>query len=83
LITTTRDTVFICEFKYEKLESKENETTEALEARRGVLLLKALNKAKEQIEFKRYADRYKSQYPLVKLMAVAIVGRAEVLLEIY
>jgi hypothetical protein len=46
LITTTRDTVFICEFKYEKLESKENETTEALEARRGTLLLK-LNKAKE------------------------------------
>jgi hypothetical protein len=83
LITTKKDTVFVSEFKYEKLEPKENESTEALEARKGALLLKALNKAKEQIEFKRYADRYKSQYQQVKLMAVAIVGRADVLLEIY
>jgi hypothetical protein len=83
LITTKKDTVFVCEFKYEKLEPKENESTEDLEARRGALLLKALNKAKEQIEFKRYADRYKNQNQMVKLMAVAIVGRAEVLLEIY
>ncbi|MDR3205078.1 MAG: hypothetical protein LBV23_10125, partial [Deltaproteobacteria bacterium] len=59
------------------------EPLEALEARRGALLLKALNKAKEQIEFKRYADRYKSEYQLVKLVAVGIVGRTDVLLEIY
>jgi hypothetical protein len=34
LITTRKDTVFVGEFKYEKLEPKKNETTEALEARR-------------------------------------------------
>ncbi|MDR3204834.1 MAG: PD-(D/E)XK nuclease domain-containing protein, partial [Deltaproteobacteria bacterium] len=83
LITTRKDTVFVCEFKYEKLEPKETETIVALEARKQALLLKAINKAKEQIEFKRYADRYKSEYRVVKLVAVGIVGRTDVVLEIY
>jgi hypothetical protein len=70
-------------FLPKELRPKKNETLDALEARRQALLLKALNKAKEQIKFKRYADRYKSEYQEVKLVAVGIVGRTEVILEIY
>jgi hypothetical protein len=73
-------TVFITEFKYEKFTPEPNQGNEA---KRRKLMKTALKRAKDQIKFRRYDASYQDEYPLVKKLAVGIVGKADVLLEIY
>jgi hypothetical protein len=80
LIPGRAGTVFIGEFKYEKFTPEPNKDNEA---ERRKLMERALNRAKEQIEFRRYDARYRDEYPVVKRLAVGIVGKSDVLLEIY
>jgi hypothetical protein len=47
------------------------------------LLTRALDQAKNQIKNRRYEAKARCEKPIVKRMAVAVVGRTDVLVEIY
>ncbi|MDR1165313.1 MAG: ATP-binding protein [Deltaproteobacteria bacterium] len=71
---------FVCEFKYEQFVEIENRDTEkALKN----LLAKGIKRAKKQIKDKGYADGYGTEYKIVKKVAVSIVGKTNVAVEIY
>jgi hypothetical protein len=80
LIYLPKRAVFVAEFKYEKFKSEPNAENEA---KRLELLAEALNLAKAQIEYRRYDARFRDEYPVVKRLAVAIVGKTDVAAEIY
>jgi hypothetical protein len=84
LIHVPPGTVFIAEFKYEKLAIEPGEKNEEKnEIKRRKLLTKALNDAKTQIKNRRYEARYSDEYPVVKKLAVGIAGKTDVVAEIY
>jgi hypothetical protein len=84
LIHVPPGTVFIAEFKYEKLAIEPGEKNdEKNEIKRRNLLIKALNDAKAQIKCRRYEARFSDEYPVVKKLAVGIVGKTDVVAEIY
>ncbi|MDR0355890.1 MAG: ATP-binding protein, partial [Deltaproteobacteria bacterium] len=80
LLLSTPGTAFIGEFKYEKFAPKPGEDNEP---KRQELLATALDRAKKQIEYRRYDGRYRDEHPVVKRLAVGIVGKSDVLVEIY
>jgi hypothetical protein len=73
------DTVFIIEFKYEKLDEPEKVTP----AEKSQLLAKNLLVAKNQIMERNYAHDYENDDLKVKNIAVAIVGREDVEVEFF
>jgi hypothetical protein len=80
LIKTKPGTVFVGEFKHEKFEKEPDETNEAA---RKKLLAKALERAKEQMENRRYAAEFEDKHKTVKRLAVGFVGNSDVAAEIY
>jgi hypothetical protein len=80
LLPANPGTAFIVECKCEKFTE---EPSEKNEPRRRELLAKALNRAKVQIGSRRYDDRYGDEYPMVKRLAAGIVGKTDVLAEIW
>ncbi|MDR0622069.1 MAG: hypothetical protein LBJ61_09365, partial [Deltaproteobacteria bacterium] len=58
-------------------------TVERLEAERQKLLSDGMDEAKNQMAFRRYVDKYAQEYETVKKVAVAIVGKTDVAIEIY
>jgi hypothetical protein len=79
-ITMPKGIVFIGEFKYEKLGSEPEDRTDE---KRRILLTQALLQAKKQIEFRKYDKVFLDEHPVVKRLAVGIVGKSDVLAEIY
>jgi hypothetical protein len=74
------DTIYVCVIKLEKLEKNLDESDQdAVERLKGV----GPRAAKAQIESRGYDARAKSEYRMVKRMAVAIVDGTEVAVEIY
>jgi hypothetical protein len=74
------DTIFICELKSERLAKREGESRGAAVER---LKAAGIKKAKDQIESRGYAVKARSEFKTVKRVAVAIVDRTEVAVEIY
>jgi hypothetical protein len=74
------DTIYICEIKSEKLVKNKGESGEEAFER---LKAAGLGKAKAQIESRGYDRKAKSEYRIVKRMAVAIVDGTEAAVEIY
>jgi hypothetical protein len=85
MVTLGKKAAFIFEFKYEKFDSdpKSDRTQEEMDADRLGLLSKALERAKRQIAFRKYDEKYQYEYGTVKKVAVAIVGKTDVAIEIY
>jgi hypothetical protein len=85
MVTLGKKAAFIFEFKYEKFDSdpKSDRTQEEMDADRLGLLSRALERAKRQIAFRKYDEKYQYEYGTVKKVAVAIVGKTDVAVEIY
>ncbi|MDR1166149.1 MAG: AAA family ATPase [Deltaproteobacteria bacterium] len=80
LIKAPRNTNFVGEFKYEKLE---NEPEDDIETRRREKLKKAIALGEEQIAKRRYYKGLFAKGATVKCLAVGIVGRNDVAAKIF
>jgi hypothetical protein len=84
MISLGKKVAFVFEFKYKPLDADpKTKTVERLEAERQKLLGDGMDEAKNQMAFRRYVDKYAQEYETVKKVAVAIVGKTDVAVEIY
>ncbi|MDR0620935.1 MAG: PD-(D/E)XK nuclease domain-containing protein, partial [Deltaproteobacteria bacterium] len=84
MISLGKKVAFVFEFKYKPLDADpKTKTVERLEAERQKLLSDGMDEAKNQMAFRRYVDKYAQEYETVKKVAVAIVGKTDVAIEIY
>jgi hypothetical protein len=84
LITLGKMMAFVFEFKYNPLDADQKKMTEEqLRVERQKLLNDGINTAKNQIAFRRYSAKYTREYETVKKVAVSIVGKTDVAVEIY
>jgi hypothetical protein len=94
-VTFPGNRIFVIEFKYkkidetEKIDKIEEEKPKEIKGKKvskasiQKLLTEAIKEAKEQIESRGYDEKYISEGKEVHKVAIAIVGRTEVAVEIY
>jgi hypothetical protein len=84
LVSLGKNVAFVFEFKYKPLDADpKTKTVERLEAERQKLLSVGMDEAKNQRAFSSYVDKYAREYETGSKVAVAIVGKTDVAVEIY
>jgi hypothetical protein len=82
-ISLDKNTVFICEFKYERFDEPEGLSEEKRREIKLKLLQKAVQDAKDQIALRNYEAGYRAEFKVVKRAAVGLTAKTDVAVEIY